>query len=51
MFFLNLFHELLGITNSASEVLQSDTMDLAGAILLIDATVRSLRNSRTEAKR
>lgn len=25
-------------------------MDLAGAILLIDATVRSLRNSRTEAK-
>ena len=46
LFFLNLFCKLLGITNSASEALQSDTMDLTAAMLLINFTLKCLHHSR-----
>ena len=50
VFHLILFFKLLGITNGLSQMLQSEALDLADAICLVGATLKTLNDYRKEEK-
>ena len=50
VFHLILFFKLLGITNGLSQMLQSEALDLAGAICLVGATLKTLSDYRKQDK-
>ena len=50
VFHLILFFKLLGITNGLSQMLQSEALDLAGAICLVCATLKTLSDYRKQDK-
>ena len=50
VFHLMLFFKLLGITNGLSQMLQSEALDLAGAVCLVNATLKTLNDHRKEEK-
>lgn len=48
VFYLNMFHVLLGITNGLSQSLQTVSIDIGTCRRLLDGVVRSLHDKRTD---